>query len=252
MWKQEYSNMFELENDYWWYRGIHELIEYFVRQEAAGERLAILDAGCGTGKLMMILNRYGDVSGFDFSEEAIRHSRERGIGGVKIQDLNEWEPPALSFHVVTCIDVLCHSAIRDVFSVLTKFHSCLKKDGILILNLPACECLRRDHDIVVKTVRRFRKNELGGPLRDAGFEIEVSSYRLAVLFLIILMRKLLRVFAAANTPSSDLKVLPSFVNSLMLAMSRAENLLISKGISSPLGSSLFIVARKKDRAHESS
>lgn len=83
MWKQEYTNMFELEDDYWWYRGIHDLNDHFVCEEAAGERLTILDTGCGTGKLMTILDRYGDVSGFDFSEEAIRYSKERGSGGVR-------------------------------------------------------------------------------------------------------------------------------------------------------------------------
>jgi 2-polyprenyl-3-methyl-5-hydroxy-6-metoxy-1,4-benzoquinol methylase len=247
MWKQEYTNMYELEDDYWWYIGIHELIEHYVREEAAEKRLNILDAGCGTGKLMTILDRYGDVTGFDFSEEAVRYSRERGADNVSIQDLNEWDPPRRAYHVVTCIDVLCHSAIRDVSSILAKFHSSLEEGGLLILNLPAFECLRRQHDIVVNTVRRCRRRPFRDTLREAGFTVEVASYRLAVLFLIILMRKLLGVFEARNKPASDLKVLPPAVNSLMLSLNRAENVLISRGLYPPLGSSLFVVARKKTK-----
>jgi len=173
------------------------------------------------------------------------------LGGVGIQDLNEWDPPERFYHVVTCIDVLCHSAVRDVSAALAKFHMSLKKNGMLILNLPAFECLSRHHDVVVNTVRRCRRSEMGPTLRAAGFEVEASTYRLAILFLIILMRKLLGVFETANTPSSDLKVLPPFVNSLMLSINRAENLLISNGISLPLGSSLFVVARKKETTHQS-
>lgn len=244
MWEQEYTNMFELEDDYWWYRGIHELIEHYVRQKAAGERLDILDAGCGTGKLITILNRYGKVTGFDFSEEAVRYCRTRGIESVTIQDLNEWESPGPVYDVVNCIDVLCHGAIRSVSSVLSKFHSCLKSEGLMLLNLPAFECLRRQHDIVVNTVRRCRKKDFVPLLHDAGFEIQVSTYRLGFLFKVILVSKVFGTFKIRKTPTSDLKVLPPFLNSFLLFLNRVENTMISKGISIPLGSSLFVVARK--------
>ena len=45
----EYTNMYTLEDRYWWYRGIHDLIVCYFMNEAGSRRLRILDAGCGTG-----------------------------------------------------------------------------------------------------------------------------------------------------------------------------------------------------------
>ncbi len=245
MWKQEYANMFQLEDEFWWYRGLHELIERYVRDKSAEGRPNILDAGCGCGKLMTIMSPYGEVSGFDFSEDAIRFCRERGFDKVTQQDLSRWEPPSKAYDIVTCIDVLCHRAIGDVASVVRRFHRSLKPDGMLILNLPAFEILKRPHDIVVNTVRRSHRKETNQMLEEEGFDVEVSSYRLPFLFIIIALRKLLATFESDKTPTSDLKPIPSSLNSLLLMKHRGENTLVYNGISLPFGSSLFIVARKK-------
>jgi SAM-dependent methyltransferase len=248
MWKQEYANMFQLEDEYWWYRGLHELIERYVRDESKDRRLSILDAGCGCGKLMTIMSRYGEVSGFDFSEDAIRFCKERGFDDVTQQDLNEWEPPNEAYDVVTCIDVLCHRAVSDVGSVLAKFHRSLKPHGVVILNLPAFEILKRAHDTVVNTVRRSHKRETNHVLLEEGFGIEVSSYRLPFLFVVIAVRKLLSAFEPEGPPASDLRPIPSFLNALLLLKHRGENSYIYNGLPVPFGSSLFIVARKKQSA----
>jgi len=245
MWKQEYANMFQLEDEFWWYRGLHELIERYVRDKSAEGRPSILDAGCGCGKLMTIMSPYGEVSGFDFSEDAISFCRERGFDKVTQQDLSRWEPPSEAYDIVTCIDVLCHRAVDDVASVLRKFHRSLKPDGMLILNLPAFEILKRPHDIVVNTVRRSHRKETNQMLEEEGFDVEVSSYRLPFLFIIIALRKLIATFESDKTPTSDLTPIPSSLNSLLLVKHRGENTLVYSGISLPFGSSLFIVARKK-------
>jgi SAM-dependent methyltransferase len=244
MWKQEYTNMFQLEDEYWWYRGLHELIERYVRDESHRQRPNILDAGCGCGKLMTIMSRYGEVSGFDFSEDAIRFCKERGFENVTQQDLKEWEPPHEAYDIVTCIDVLCHRAVPDVGDVLAKFRQSLKPHGVVILNLPAFEILKRPHDTVVNTVRRSHKKETNRVLREQGFDIEVSSYRLPFLFVVIAVRKLISVFESEGPPASDLRPIPSFLNALLLLKHRGENGLIASGLTMPFGSSLFIVARK--------
>jgi SAM-dependent methyltransferase len=244
MWKQEYSNMFELEDEYWWYRGLHELIERYVRFKARASRPNIIDAGCGSGKLMSIMSRYGDVTGFDMSEDAIRFSRERGHENVTVQDINDWEPPSDTYDIATCIDVLCHEAVPSVDAILRKFHACLKKDGFVILNLPSFDILARHHDIVVRTVRRCRKKPFSRQLEGAGFEVAVSSYRLPFLFSAIILMKALSRYSPSREPESDLKALPKIVNSLLTYRNFLENAFIYHGIPMPFGSSLFVVARK--------
>ena len=238
----EYTNMFVLEDRFWWYRGIHDLILGYLRRRSL-EKLHILDAGCGTGKLMTLLASLGEVQGIDASQEALQYCRERGLFGIEIVDLNEWTPSA-SYDVITCIDVLCHESVREIGAVVDQFHRGLRPGGILLLNLPAFESLMREHDQVVQTVRRLRQEELLPLLRDRGFEIELSTYRLPALYYMIRLRKALAPPREHVSPESDLRMIPPFLDVLLWWMNWIENRAILAGIRFPVGSSLFVVARK--------
>jgi SAM-dependent methyltransferase len=242
----EYTNMFVLEDRFWWYRGIHDLILGYLRKRPSA-RLHILDAGCGTGKLMTLLAPLGEVVGIDASEQALQYCHERGLSGVEIVDLNEWSSTA-SYDVITCIDVLCHESVREIGSVLDQFQRGLRPGGILILNLPAFESLSREHDKVVQTVRRLRKEELLPLLRERGFEIELSTYRLPALYYMIRLRKALSPPRAHASPESDLKMIPPVADSLLWWMNWIENRAILAGFRFPVGSSLFVVARRPGAA----
>jgi len=64
----EYKIMYDLENGYWYYVALRNLISsYFKKHHPVGEDLKILDAGCGTGALLenLIAHGYGDVKGMD-------------------------------------------------------------------------------------------------------------------------------------------------------------------------------------------
>ncbi len=238
----EYTNMFVLEDRFWWYRGIHDLILGYLRKRASA-RLHILDAGCGTGKLMTLLAPLGEVVGIDASVEALQYCHQRGLSRVELVDLNEWSPAA-SYDAITCIDVLCHESVREMGAVLDQFHRGLRPGGILILNLPAFESLRREHDKVVQTVRRLRKEEVLPLLREKGFEIELLTYRLPVLYYMIRLRKLLSPPREHAPPESDLRMIPSILDTLLWGMNWLENRAILAGFRFPLGSSLFVVAQR--------
>jgi SAM-dependent methyltransferase len=240
----EYTNMFVLEDRFWWYRGIHDLILDYLRKKRA-EKLHILDAGCGTGKLMTLLAPLGEVEGIDASVEALQYCHQRGLSGVEIVDLNEWSPAA-SYDAITCIDVLCHESVREIGAVLDQFHRGLRPGGILILNLPAFESLRREHDKVVQTVRRLRREELLPLLREKGFEIELSTYRLPILYYMIRLRKALSPPREHASPESDLRMIPPILDTLLWWMNWLENRAILAGIRFPVGSSFFVVARKPE------
>jgi SAM-dependent methyltransferase len=239
----EYTNMYVLEDRFWWYQGIHELIVSFLRREARGKPLRFLDAGCGTGKLMTLLAPLGEVSGIDASEEGLRYCRERGLTRIEKVDLNRWQA-AGTYDVITCIDVLCHESIEDVGAVLDQFHRALGPGGLLVLNLPAFESLRRQHDDVVQTVRRLRKEDIHPLLIERGFEIEIATYRLPALYLMIRAKKALFPDSRREEPQSDLKSIPSPLNALLSAMHKVENHVVLAGLRFPVGSSLFVMGRK--------
>jgi SAM-dependent methyltransferase len=241
--RNEYFAIFKLENDYWWYRGLHELIEHYLKLYSQTPTLRILDAGCGTGRLMEIMRPYGRVEGLDDSPDAIKLAKNRGLLAVSREDLHAWKPAEAAYDIITCIDVLY--CLEDDESVMRRLCDALKKNGILVLNVPAHEFLRRHHDQIVHTKRRYTLHGLKQKLRQAGFGVKKATYRLPFLALVILLIKIIEWFVKPEAVDSDLKPLPKSVNGFMLIMHRLENFLIKSGISIPFGSSVFAIARKQ-------
>ncbi len=242
MLSNEYKIMHEFETNYWWYVGLHELILKFIEKKSKKKQMAVLDAGCGTGRLLTLLNKH-KTRGFDFSEEAIKFCRQKGLDNVYLQNINTWKPSE-KYDVITSIDVICSTGIEDYKQILINFYNGLEKNGMLILNLPAFEILRRNHDKAVFVGKRFRIKELKKSLVEAGFNVRFISYRLPFLFFIILIKKEIQKITRNNNAKSDLKNIPPFVNSFFLIIHKIENLLFKFARNPFLGSSVFVVADK--------
>jgi 2-polyprenyl-3-methyl-5-hydroxy-6-metoxy-1,4-benzoquinol methylase len=243
--KNEYAIMYALETDYWWYRGLHELVEKYIRFfSKKNAPPSILDAGCGTGRMMELAVRYGSVEGFDFSQEAMHFCAMRGLDSISCQDLNAWTPPGEKFDIVISLDVLCHRSIRDESGVVRKFYNALRPGGVLLLNLPAFELLKRNHDRAVHTQKRYTKKQTIKMLEKEGFRVMRASYRLPHFFVIMLVKKTIERLFPSQTIKSDLAPLPCWLNSILLFFNRIENAVVFSGITMPAGGSLFIVGIK--------
>jgi SAM-dependent methyltransferase len=242
--KSEYDRMFQFEDWYWWYQGLHALVQTVLREAAGGGPLSVLDAGCGTGRMLEMLGDCGRTEGFDSSADAIEWCRHRGLVHCQQMDLNRWEPEACRWDVIISLDVLCCEGVQDDHAVLEKFHGALTPGGILVLNLPAFPLLRRAHDVAVSSVRRYRRKEVTRELESLGFGIRSSGYRLPPLFAFLLIKKMIENIFHSGRLESDLRPLPSALNRLLFGYHRLENSLIRRGVRFPFGSSLFLLAVK--------
>ena len=79
---REYEVMYQVENEHWWYVGIHDIIfstlaTFQYRQDRRPWR--ILDAGCGTGAVAQRLRQLGEVVAVDLSGFALQFSKRRGL-----------------------------------------------------------------------------------------------------------------------------------------------------------------------------
>jgi SAM-dependent methyltransferase len=240
--KSEYENIYRYETHFWWYVVLHDLVIRYVKRIGKGKNLSILDAGCGTGRMLELLSEYGDATGIDNSDEAVGFSKSRGQSA-EIIDLNLWKPEK-KYDLIISLDVLYHSDIKDDTFILENFYKALAPQGYLILNLPAFELLRRGHDEVVKTRHRYTKKEINEKLVSCGFSIMKSTYRLPHAFLIILFLKL--VFIRRNIVKSDVSETQDWLNRFFCKLGIAENRWIIGNGSIPVGSSVFIVAFKSN------
>ena len=241
MHSSEYKNMFDNEQKYWWYVALHTLIFKTLIKYKIKSNAKIIDAGCGTGGLLEFLTQKGfsNLQGFDYSIDAVDFCKKRGLDYCFKQDLNTWDPDQ-KYDVIISNDVLYHKNILDDSKVLKSFKNALNQEGLLILNLPAFEILKRKHDIVVETKKRYTIKSLNASIKNIGLTKLFISYRLPLLFLFILITKFIENTTKKES-KSDLDSISSFMNNLLLKMNVLENKLLLKGFKFPFGTSVFVI-----------
>src|SRR6185295_13870801 len=147
---QEFTTKRSVEDRHWWYTSLHGLVARVMRDKLA-ENPDILDAGCGTGGMLKVLRAampLARLTGIDTSPEAVEMAGQRGICSV-VEGRVEALPFAdRSFNAVICLDVLYMRGI-DEHAAVEEFKRVLLPGGLLILNLPAFEFLRGEHDLAV-------------------------------------------------------------------------------------------------------
>lgn len=255
MLKKEYEVMFNMEDEYWWYIGLRELLKSFIeRINKQGGKLKILDAGCGTG-MMLESCKYHEAYGLDFSKEALKYCRLRNLTDLLRGSINDLPFKNNYFDIVFSFDVIgqeidfsdnSSNVLKDNIRTLKEIGRVMNKNGILILNLPAYNFIRSNHDKAVGINRRYTIKELCVCVKKAGFEIENITYRNTVLFPISVVKRIIdrKLYIGKEYPESDLKPLPDLINRLFTHILFFENRLIRSGVRLPFGMSIYCVARK--------
>jgi ubiquinone/menaquinone biosynthesis C-methylase UbiE len=238
--KDEYRIMFEAEEQHWWYCGLRRILLQSIKKYAPKNKMKILDVGCGTGILMKTLSSVHDVSGIDYSEDAISFCRLRELKNVKKASANDLPFENNVFDLVTCMDVLYHVGI-DIEKALHEINRVLKPQGILAINLPAFSFLYSSHDRAIETAKRFTKKEVKQLLLASNFKILKLTYWDFFLFPIVATTRLIR--KKSDKETSDISIPRKAINEFLFFILRIEANLI-KFISLPWGTSVFAVAQK--------
>ena len=170
--KIEYQRLHEREYIHWWNIGRRRILEAALSRNlkfSPTER-KVLDVGCGAGGNILFLKKFGNVTGFDISEEALSFSGDKGfselvLGRAEILPFREG-----SFDIVSALDCIEH--IEDDEAALQEAYRVLKDGGTLLLTVPSHPWLWSRHDEALHHKRRYTKNELQRKVRDAGFGIQ--------------------------------------------------------------------------------
>jgi len=243
--KEQYELMYRLEETHWWYRGLRSLILGEIRRRFRGRKdISILDAGCGTGYNHKCFAQIGKTCGIDISDIALEYCAKRGLKDISRSSVTDLPFADGSFDIVVSADVLYHIAVEDDIKALEEMKRVLKKGGILIVNVPAFEHLRRPHDRAVHTGRRYTARGLSAKMKECGFELLKISYRNAFVYPAALAKSLMSK-GPAPSGASDLRKMPGPLNALLSFAAAADNLIVSN-IGLPFGTSVFCVARKAE------
>lgn len=167
--------MADVEHSHWWYQSTRDLLgEILDADTARGGRF--LDVGAGTGATGAWLAERGELVASDFMPLALELNRERHeAAGFVAADVNLLPFATGSFDVVLCVTVLCHQSIPDPQAAVAELARVVRPGGIVCLWEPGVRRLRRAHDRVTHSARRFSRNDLRVLLGGAGLEVERAS-----------------------------------------------------------------------------
>jgi SAM-dependent methyltransferase len=242
---REYEALYRTEDRHWWFVGVRREIAFELARETSGI-FRWLDAGSGTGGLLGNLRLPGSAAAFgvEVSQEGIAFSRSRGLRRLARASVSQLPFPDGTFDLVTSIDVLCHRGVEEP-RALAEAYRCLRGGGLLILQVPAFDWLRSEHDDAVWTSRRYDRRKVGNLLSQAGFAVDRSFYRVALLFPAAAMRRLLaRRVRPEKEARSEVRPASPAANAFFGGILRLESALAALGLRFPFGLSVFAIARK--------
>jgi SAM-dependent methyltransferase len=244
--------MYHLEDTHWWYLGLHELtLKLLSNKLNLARNFSVLDAGCGTGKLLdRLCNMNLACVGMDSSATAVGFCLKRNLPGLIRGSISDIPIRSGLLDVVISLDVLSYLKLNKVDEAVSEFNRVLKPSGLLILNLPAHNFLRSAHDVAVGMHMRFGKYQLASILRKAGFTVNLCTYHNTFLFSVAAIIRLLKrvTWRQQRGPlRSDLWPLPRPLNRALTWILRFENYLLLSGLSLPIGLSLVALASKSGK-----
>jgi len=243
-----YSEYYEHENNHWWFKWRFDMITDIVEALPRGDDFRMLDAGCGTGQMTKLLERYGEAVGLEIAPEAIEFARKRGVHNIVQGSITEppFEPG--SFDLVLSLDVIEH--VDDDVHILNSLFDIVKPGGHLIVTVPAFQSLWSSHDEINHHKRRYRVPQLRNMIENAGFDMTRITYCNTAFFVpVYATRKIktalrsLRHADDINDPESDLADYPKPVNDLLYHIISTETKL-TRHVDMPFGVSILAVAQR--------
>ena len=247
MQSHHYPILYQVEETHWWYVGRRRIIQCLVEKISStlnSPNPSILDVGCGTGANLKMLAAYGRAEGVDISPQAVDFCRGRGLDSVKLGAVEQLPYESDSFELVTALDVVEH--LDDDVAGLREMRRVLRRDGRLLLFVPAFMFLWGVQDDVSNHRRRYTMPGLLKAVEAAGFSVEWSSYANISFFLPVLMvRSIMRWLRLRADTEYGINISP--LNGPFSSLFAAERFVFQRG-RLPFGVSAVCIARRIEQA----
>jgi SAM-dependent methyltransferase len=228
----EFQAILDREERHWWYRGRLRIVRQEVERLCLPRGARILDAGCGSGRVLDELAQFGDVTGVDLSRSAVAAAWARGhsVARARVEELPFADR---SFDLVTCLDVIEHTP--DDLRALRELARVTRPGGYLLLTAPAYQSLWSAHDVRNEHYRRYRRGRLREVAADAGWQLVHDTHFNSLL---LPAAAAMRLASRRGAGRSDLSLTPDWLHPLLELPLRLEAALLARGVSIPAGLSV--------------
>ncbi|WP_456460893.1 methyltransferase domain-containing protein [Reichenbachiella sp.] len=236
------DDWFDLANeDHFWMKWRFRYLKKF-RDLLPKEPNRMLEIGCGGGTVMKQFENDLNtvIDGCDLNEFALKKVKDIS-GKLSVYNIfDEHEQMVNNYEAILLLDVIEHIDDDKGFMEAALKH--LKKDGLVIINVPALNSLFSKYDVAAGHVRRYNKKSLSKLLDALDLEIIDINYWGLFLLPIAYLRKLVLAFKSKNVIEVGFEPPNAFINWAFKQMMKLETFLIPKNFT---GTSLMAFARKR-------
>lgn len=243
----EFSNIAGAERDFWWYRGMRQILFCLLDPVVQKRRVRmVLEAGCGTGYNAAALNkRYGwQTYPLDLQMEGLRYARGLGVDRATQADVVALPFATGAFEAVFSLDVIVHFPRGGESKALAELARVLAPGGLMILRVAAFDILRSRHSEFTCERQRFTARRLIAALATHGIRKMRCTYANTLLFPVALAKFRLLEPLFQRAPRSGVEPVPSWMNRLLGAPLALESRWMASGFNLPFGQSLIVIGEK--------
>jgi ubiquinone/menaquinone biosynthesis C-methylase UbiE len=242
----EFDNIARAERDFWWYRGMREVL-FRLLDPVVIRGAGALEAGCGTGYLSRSLGeRYGwRMTPLDLGREGLEYAHGYGLSNLVQGDVTALPFTDEAFDALVSMEVIVHLPRGEESRALSEFARVLKPGGLLVLRVAALDALRSRHSEFVQERQRFTRARLRRAVKLAGFEVQRETYLNALLLPVALFKFRVWEPLTRAPAASGVAAMPGWLDRLLYLPLRAEAAWIGRGGGFPVGQSLLVLARKR-------
>jgi ubiquinone/menaquinone biosynthesis C-methylase UbiE len=244
----EFHNIARAERDFWWYRGMREIL-FRMLDPVVTRGASALEAGCGTGYLSKSLEeRYGwRMTPLDLGREGLEYARGYGLSSLVQGDVTALPFADEVFDALVSMEVIVHLPRGEEGRALSEFARVLKPGGLLVLRVAALDALRSRHSEFVQERQRFTRARLRQAVELAGFEVQRETYLNALLLPVTLFKFRVWEPLTRAPAASGVAAMPDWLDRLLYLPLRTEAAWIGRGGGFPVGQSLLVLARMRGR-----
>ena len=230
-----FSRQIKNQKKHWWFQARKKIIDQIISSINLKKKKNILDFGAGSGVNLDMLRKHGLVD----IHEKNKYARAIIKKEKKIKNLYSTLKIKKKFYdLILLADVIEHvKQPKELLKDLKKF---LKKDGHILITVPAYQFLFSKKDKVLGHYRRYNKELLKTEL--SGFKVENISYFNTFLCIPIIIMTMLNKFLKRDY-IKQVETTPNFIlNKLCYIIFASEKYFI-KYFNLPFGISIYVLAK---------
>jgi len=243
----EFNNIARSERDFWWYRGMREILFRILDPIAKAKPAArVLEAGCGTGHLSLTLGeRYGwNMIPLDLGREGLEFARGYGLDRLVQANAGALPFGDATFDLALSMDVIVHFEPGQEQSAFDELSRVLLPGGLAVIRVSALDILRSRHSEFAHERQRFTKRRLLDAARRAGLTPLRCAYLNSILMPVAFAKFRIWEPLTNAAPASGVEPVSGWLDRILYSALWLESRWLGFGAAFPAGQSLLLIARK--------